>query len=170
MKDLPDSLNASDGVDVIRSAVQVMLQELAIPKLRSGSFFPCLLERRRRISQSPRSTPPRRRRHATCRPSATPRRRCPAARHGRALGRLRGAEGEVPARERAAPSRLESDLVSLNNALHEFRVRGIRHAGATRTLTVARDGAAGSRHGGILASELPAADLVLTSECESWSP
>jgi len=80
-------------VDVIRSAVQVMLQELieaeataligaerhectnprtvqrnghrprtqttpagdlelAIPKLRSASFFPCLLERRRRIDQA----------------------------------------------------------------------------------------------------------------------
>ena len=91
--DLLDALNASDGVDVIRSAVQVMLQELieaeataligaerhertdartvqrnghrprtltttagdlelAIPKLRSGSFFPCLLERRRRIDQA----------------------------------------------------------------------------------------------------------------------
>jgi len=90
---LLDALNASDGVDVIRSAVQVMLQELieaeataligaerheridartvqrnghrprtltttagdlelAIPKLRSGSFFPCLLERRRRIDQA----------------------------------------------------------------------------------------------------------------------
>ena len=91
--DLLDALNASDGVDVIRSAVQVMLQELieaeataligaerhertdartvqrnghrprtltttagdlelAIPKLRSGSFFPSLLERRRRIDQA----------------------------------------------------------------------------------------------------------------------
>ncbi len=91
--DLLDALNASDGVDVIRAAVQVMLQELieaeataligaerhertesrtvqrnghrsrtlsttagdlelAIPKLRSGSFFPSLLERRRRIDQA----------------------------------------------------------------------------------------------------------------------
>lgn len=91
--DLLDALNASDGVDVIRSAVQVMLQELieaeataligaqpherteartvqrnghrprtlstaagdlelAIPKLRAGSFFPSLLERRRRIDQA----------------------------------------------------------------------------------------------------------------------
>lgn len=80
--DLLDALNASDGVDVIRSAVQVVLQELieveataligakrherdghrpqplsttagdlglAIPKLRSGSSSPCLLERRRQI-------------------------------------------------------------------------------------------------------------------------
>lgn len=86
--DLLDAFSASDGVDVICSAVQVMLQEvieaeanaligaerhertdartvqrnghrtrslsttagdveLAIPKLRSGSFFPSLLERRR---------------------------------------------------------------------------------------------------------------------------
>ncbi len=93
MLDLLDALNASDGVDVIRSAVQVMLQELieaeataligaerhertesrtvqrkghrsrtlsttagdlelAIPKLRIGSFFPSLLERRRRIDQA----------------------------------------------------------------------------------------------------------------------
>ena len=91
--DLLDALNASDGVDVIRSAVQVMLQELieaeataligaerhertesrtvqrnghrsrtlsttagdlelAIPKLRAGSFFPSLLEHRRRIDQA----------------------------------------------------------------------------------------------------------------------
>ena len=91
--DLLDALNASDGVDVVRSAVQVMLQELieaeatavigadhhertqsrtvqrnghrprtlttaagdvelAIPKLRVGSFFPSLLERRRRIDQA----------------------------------------------------------------------------------------------------------------------
>jgi putative transposase len=91
--DLLDALDACDGVDVIRSAVQVMMQELieaeatavigaqrhertdtrtvqrnghrprtlsttagdlelAIPKLRSGSFFPCLLERRRRIDQA----------------------------------------------------------------------------------------------------------------------
>jgi transposase-like protein len=91
--DLLDALNASDGVDVVRSAVQVMLQELieaeataligaephertdartvqrnghrrrtlttkagdielAIPKLRAGSFFPSLLERRRRIDQA----------------------------------------------------------------------------------------------------------------------
>ena len=91
--DVLDALNASDGVDVIRSAVQVMLQELieaeataligaerhersqartvqrnghrsrtlsttagdlelAIPKLRAGSFFPSLLERRRRIDQA----------------------------------------------------------------------------------------------------------------------
>ncbi len=91
--DLLDALNASDGVDVVRSAVQVMLQELieaeataligaerhertdtrtvqrnghrprtlsttagdlelAIPKLRAGSFFPCLLERRRRIDRA----------------------------------------------------------------------------------------------------------------------
>ena len=91
--ELLDALDACDGVDVIRSAVQVMMQELieaeatavigaqrhertdtrtvqrnghrprtlsttagdlelAIPKLRSGSFFPCLLERRRRIDQA----------------------------------------------------------------------------------------------------------------------
>ena len=91
--DLLDALNASDGVDVVRSAVEVMLQELIeaeataligaerhertdartvqrnghrprtfsttagdlelrIPKLRSGSFFPSLLERRRRIDQA----------------------------------------------------------------------------------------------------------------------
>jgi transposase-like protein len=91
--DLLDALNASDSVDVVRTAVQVMLQELieaeatavigaerhertesrtvqrnghrdrvlstrtgdielAIPKLRAGSFFPCLLERRRRIDQA----------------------------------------------------------------------------------------------------------------------
>ena len=91
--DLLDALNASDGVDVVRSAVQVMLQELieaeatavigaaphersdartvqrnghrprtlttqagdvelAIPKVRAGSFFPSLLERRRRIDQA----------------------------------------------------------------------------------------------------------------------
>ena len=91
--DLLDALNASDGVDMIRTAVQVMLQELieaeastvigagphercearivqrnghrprtlttaagdlelAIPKLRVGSFFPSLLERRRRIDQA----------------------------------------------------------------------------------------------------------------------
>lgn len=91
--DLLDALNASDGVDVIRSAVQVMLQdlieaeataligaqpherteartvqrnghrlrtlstaagdlELAILKLRAGSFFPSLLERRRELGSS----------------------------------------------------------------------------------------------------------------------
>jgi putative transposase len=91
--DLLDALNASDGVGVVRTAVQVMLQELieaeatavigaglhersesrvvqrnghrsrilsttagdlelAIPKLRAGSFFPSLLERRRRIDQA----------------------------------------------------------------------------------------------------------------------
>jgi transposase-like protein len=91
--DLLDALKASDGVDVVRTAVQVMLQELieaeatavigagrhertesrtvqrnghrdrvlstrtgdlelAIPKLRAGSFFPSLLERRRRIDQA----------------------------------------------------------------------------------------------------------------------
>jgi len=91
--DLLDALNASDGGDVVRTAVQVMLQELieaeataqigadrhersdlrttqrnghrprtlstktgdvelAIPKLRAGSFFPALLERRRRIDQA----------------------------------------------------------------------------------------------------------------------
>ncbi len=91
--DLLDALNASDGVDMVRTAVQVMLQELieaeatavigagphersdarvvqrnghrfktlstktgdlelAIPKLRAGSFFPSLLERRRRVDQA----------------------------------------------------------------------------------------------------------------------
>ena len=91
--DLLDALNACDGVEVVRTAVQVMLQELieaeatavigagphertdsrvvrrtghrsrtlsttagdlelAIPKLRAGSFFPSLLERRRRIDQA----------------------------------------------------------------------------------------------------------------------
>jgi len=91
--DLLDALNASEGVDMVRTAVQVMLQELieaeatavigagphersdarvvqrnghrlktlstttgdlelAIPKLRAGSFFPSLLERRRRIDQA----------------------------------------------------------------------------------------------------------------------
>ena len=91
--DLLDALNASDGVEMVRTAVQVMLQELieaeatavigagphersqarvvqrnghrprtlsttagdlelAIPKLRVGTFFPCLLERRRRIDQA----------------------------------------------------------------------------------------------------------------------
>jgi len=91
--ELLDALNASDGVEVVRTAVQVMLQELieaeatavigadrhertesrlvqrnghrdrvlttrtgdlelAIPKLRAGSFFPSLLERRRRIDQA----------------------------------------------------------------------------------------------------------------------
>lgn len=91
--DLLDALNASEGVEMVRTAVQVMLQELieaeatavigagrhertqsrvvqrnghrprtlsttagdlelAIPKLRSGSFFPSLLERRRRIDQA----------------------------------------------------------------------------------------------------------------------
>ena len=85
-----DALNASDSTDVIRQALQVMLQQLidaeatafvgaepherrqahtnlrngthsktistaagdldlSITKLRSGSFFPSLLERRRRI-------------------------------------------------------------------------------------------------------------------------
>lgn len=88
-----DALNVSDGADVIRTALQVILQqlieaeatavigagphertdartaqrnghrdrvlstaagdvELAIPKLRAGSFFPSLLERRRRIDQA----------------------------------------------------------------------------------------------------------------------
>jgi putative transposase len=88
-----DALTVSDGVDVIRTALQVILQqlieaeatavigagphertdartaqrnghrdrvlsttagdvELAIPKLRTGSFFPSLLERRRRIDQA----------------------------------------------------------------------------------------------------------------------
>jgi putative transposase len=91
--DLLDALNASDSVDMVRTAVQVMLQglieaeatavigagphertdarltqrnghrprtlstkagdlELAIPKLRVGSFFASLLERRRRIDQA----------------------------------------------------------------------------------------------------------------------
>jgi putative transposase len=91
--DLLDALNASDGVDMVRTAVQAILQELieaeatavigagphersesrvvqrnghrsrilsttagdvelAIPKLRAGSFFPSLLEQRRRIDQA----------------------------------------------------------------------------------------------------------------------
>ena len=91
--DLLDALNASDGVEMVRTAVQVILQELieaeatarigaerhertdtrvvqrnghrsrvlsttagdvelGIPKLRAGSFFPSLLERRRRIDQA----------------------------------------------------------------------------------------------------------------------
>jgi putative transposase len=88
-----DALKASDSTDVIRAALQVMLQalidaeataligaephersdarttmrngtrsktistaagdlDLGITKLRTGSFFPCLLERRRRIDQA----------------------------------------------------------------------------------------------------------------------
>jgi len=88
-----DALKAGESVDMIRDAVQVILQELieaeatavigverhertdsgvvqrnghrdrkvstqagdielAIPKLRAGSFFPSLLERRRRIDQA----------------------------------------------------------------------------------------------------------------------
>ena len=88
-----DALKASDSTDVIRQALQVMLQQLidaeatafigaqphersetrtnlrngtrpktittaagdldlGITKLRQGSFFPCLLERRRRIDQA----------------------------------------------------------------------------------------------------------------------
>lgn len=91
--DLLDALKASDGVDMVRTALQTLLHELieaeatavidaarhertdsrtgqrnrhrprtltttagdvelAIPTLRAGSFFPCLLERRRRIDQA----------------------------------------------------------------------------------------------------------------------
>ncbi|MEI8083196.1 MAG: IS256 family transposase [Actinomycetes bacterium] len=91
--DVLDALKASDSDDVVRNALQVILQELIeaeatarigagrhertearttqrnghrdrvlttaagdvelkIPKLREGSFFPCLLERRRRIDQA----------------------------------------------------------------------------------------------------------------------
>jgi putative transposase len=93
LSELLDAFRAGDGVDLVRDAVQMVLQELieleatevigaaryeraegrtternghrrrllatlggdvevAIPKLRQGSFFPSILERRRRIDQA----------------------------------------------------------------------------------------------------------------------
>lgn len=93
LSELLDAFRAGDGVDLVRDAVQMVLQELieleatdvigaaryertdgranernghrrrllatlggdvevAIPKLRQGSFFPSILERRRRIDKA----------------------------------------------------------------------------------------------------------------------
>jgi hypothetical protein len=45
------SLKADEMTDTIRSSLELLLQQL-IPKLRRGSFFPSLLERRRRVDRA----------------------------------------------------------------------------------------------------------------------
>ncbi|MFJ4619490.1 transposase [Streptomyces sp. NPDC088812] len=49
---LLESLRTAAGIDLVRSAAERMLQELIEAELRTGAFFPGLLERRRRIDQA----------------------------------------------------------------------------------------------------------------------